>query len=218
LELASGKSSADRVVLTDPSFAPLPPFSGGSVSLTLQAHWQDGVVIPSGKVSCSALVGGARVPDFAGQLSNGSAQCSFRVPPRSPGKQLIAGIEVTDADGNRDSQTAAVKVGDNVAPVTKAIPSQGRYGHTVLLRYRISDDSGQARPVVTVSKGVTRVSTLRGAFAPAQATQSRAIKWQAPPPPKKAVRLAGRTWKFCVSGADRSANRGTASCARLVLR
>ena len=58
MELATGKSSADSVVLTDPSFDPSPPFSGASVSLTLQAHWQDGVVIPSGKVSCSALVGG----------------------------------------------------------------------------------------------------------------------------------------------------------------
>ena len=73
MELATGKSSADSVVLTDPSFDPSPPFSGASVSLTLQAHWQDGVVIPSGKVSCSALVGGTSVPDFA-------ASCEWERP------------------------------------------------------------------------------------------------------------------------------------------
>jgi hypothetical protein len=218
VELATGKSSADSVALTNASFNPSPPFSGESVALTVQARWQDGMVIPSGSVTCSAVAGETRVSELPGQLTNGTAQCSFQVPPHSAGKQLIADIEVTDVDGNHDGHTLEVKIGDNVAPITKAISSHGRYGHAVLLRYRISDDSGQARPVATVIKGGTRVATLRGTFAPVQASQAHAIRWQAPPPRSKAVPLAGKTWKFCVSGTDRSANRGTPSCARLVLR
>jgi subtilisin family serine protease len=213
VELATGKSSADSVVLTNPLLDPSPLFSGGAASLTVEARWQDGVVIPSANVTCSAVVGAVRLPESSGHLSNGTAECSFQVPPRSAGKGLTATIQVTDADGNQSSQTLTTKIGDNAAPITVAIPSGGRYGHAVLLRYRISDDSGQARPVITVIKGGTRVATLRGAFALAQATQPHAIRWQAPAAP-----AAGKRWRFCVIGTDHSANRGSPSCAPLVLR
>jgi Subtilase family len=218
VELATGKSSADSVVLTNPSLDPSPPFSGGSASLTVQARWQDGVVIGSGNVTCSAVAGAVRVPETSGQLSNGAAQCSFQVPLRSAGKQLTATIQVRDPDGNKSDQTLTTKIGDNVAPITKAIPSRGRYGHTVLLRYRLSDDSGQARPIITVYRGTTRVTTLRGAFVPARATQPHAVRWQAPAAPPKTAGSPRKRWSFCVSGTDRSANRSSPSCAPLVLR
>ena len=102
---------------------------------------------------------------------------------------------------------------DTVPPTVRALPSSGRAGGVVRLRYRVFDDaSARTREVVTVLRpGGSRVATVRTRFSPSERGIVYHVRWRAP------RSLVGR-FRFCVQAEDPSGNRSVRSCAPLMLR
>jgi subtilisin family serine protease len=108
LELATGQSSADSVVLGAPRYAA--PRAGRGFAVRVLAAWQDGVPLDSGTVHCSAAAGGRRIATVDDTLMQGSGACAYRIPRWAARKRMSVAIAVTDSAGNRSTRTFAVLV------------------------------------------------------------------------------------------------------------
>jgi hypothetical protein len=106
---------------------------------------------------------------------------------------------------------AATFARDTSAPRASAIPSSGRAGGGVALRYRISDDSGSASAELRVRRGSRVLDTIR---RPAEAAHGRlaVAHWYAP----ARARRGGLV--FCVRATDAAGNRSGSACAPVRLR
>jgi hypothetical protein len=101
-----------------------------------------------------------------------------------------------------------------VRPTARAFAATGRRGTTIRLRYRVFDNRGFTRELVTVYRGKTqRVRRIATRYA---ATGARGkvyfVRWKAP------RRVGARSWRFCVQAFDRAGNKSRASCAGIKLR
>jgi hypothetical protein len=98
---------------------------------------------------------------------------------------------------------------DHTPPRAVALPASVVSGHTVSLRYRVTDDSGKARAVVRVywaqnllyASIETPYRTAKGAL--------QSTSWRTPPG------LSGRKFRFCVLASDHAGNVGIPGCAPL---
>jgi hypothetical protein len=100
---------------------------------------------------------------------------------------------------------------DTTAPRVSAVPSSGRVGTLVHLRYRASDDSGRAREHVTVLRGTRTVVKLSTRLASVAAGRTYFVAWRAP-------RSARGTLRFCMRATDAAGNNSPSSCAPLHVR
>lgn len=110
-----------------------------------------------------------------------------------------------------DTGTATMVLADTTAPTATALPSAGRAGQAVRLTYRVSDDRGNTREVLTVRRGAKTLATVRAKLHPAVAGQARSASWKVPATLKGVLR-------FCVRAFDAAGNASPQSCARLVIR
>jgi hypothetical protein len=91
----------------------------------------------------------------------------------------------------------------------RALPSSGFRGSVVKLRYRVADNSGSTREIVTVYRGRTaRVKRVSTRFGPTGKTYF--VRWRSP--------RGGVGWRFCVQAFDRAGNKSAVSCARIRLK
>jgi hypothetical protein len=102
---------------------------------------------------------------------------------------------------------------DTVRPTARALPSSGRSGARVKLRFRSSDDSGKTSVQVVVYQGskLLESGTTSMAFRGYKLDLIDAVVWY---PPSS---LKGR-FRFCVTAIDPAGNRSVRSCSVVALR
>ncbi len=92
------------------STTPAKPVSGKSFVAKLKAKRDDsGALVTSGKVACSATVGGARLRVQRSGFAQGAAYCVWRVPENVTGALLRGSIAVTSS-GKTAKKAFALKV------------------------------------------------------------------------------------------------------------
>lgn len=134
------------------------------------------------------------------QLAAGSHQ--FRVFSTGSWTIHVFGTATTTTPSTTTTTTSTSPAGADVtAPVVKAYATHGKRGKMVKLMFDMSDDSGQATPVIFVSLGFTDVLKHTGHAA---ANGSYYHPWI----PRKAG-----LYSFCVDAFDAAANIGKESCA-----
>ena len=101
---------------------------------------------------------------------------------------------------------------DQEPPRVTALPSSGKRGTIVRLRYRVTDDSGRSRESATVYQGARRLAVVRGRLDEADPEALfYFLPWKAP------STLPPGTLRFCVQAADPTGNASAPSCATLRL-
>jgi subtilase family protein len=209
VELATGKSTADAVTIAEPRFEARVE-GGSSATAAAGVTYQDGVAVLKGTATCTADVAGRALAAKEQQFDNGSVRCSWDVPAAAGGGTLTAHVEVEDAEsgavGSRDFEADVLDV---LAPRAQALRASGRYGRRVALRFRISEETGEARRLLRVYRGSKAVSS---AWSGLEADGPGSVAWKAP------RRGTKGPFRFCVSAWDRSGNESDRSCARIVLR
>lgn len=99
---------------------------------------------------------------------------------------------------------------DTTPPRVKALPSRGRRGKTMKIRYRVSDDSGMSKERVTVYRSRQLLATIGSPLDRAEAgTLYYYVKWRVPGALRKG------TLRACVRATDPAGNRSKTSCAVL---
>jgi subtilisin family serine protease len=109
LELATGRSSADQVVL-GAAHLDSAPRAGKQFTIHVAARWQDGMAVDSGSAHCTAAVGGRRIASVDGVLEAGSAACSYRIPSWAARRRMTISVSARDAAGNGVDRSLAFSV------------------------------------------------------------------------------------------------------------
>ena len=110
-----------------------------------------------------------------------------------------------------DTGLATFVLVDTTAPTATALPGAATAGKVARLTYRVSDDSGKTREVLTVRRGAKTLATVRAKLHPAVAGRARSVSWKVP------ATLRGML-RFCVRAFDAAGNASPQSCARFVIR
>jgi uncharacterized repeat protein (TIGR01451 family) len=114
--------------------------------------------------------------------------------------------------GLNDRTGQAKTVVDRVPPKAQAIASAAEVGALAKLRFRISDDHGTARALVTVRRGGRRIGSASSGYGPVAYGTVYYVGWRVPPT------LRRGTYRFCVVAVDPAGNKSPASCAPLAVR
>jgi Tol biopolymer transport system component len=96
------------------------------------------------------------------------------------------------------------------APTLTAVPSRGRPGKRIALRFKVSDDSGRASVAITVFVGKRPYGYLHTPLKARSAGHTYTVSWRSP-----SVRGLLR---FCGDAYDPSGNESGRSCAPIVTR
>jgi Tol biopolymer transport system component len=126
-------------------------------------------------------------------------------------------VYVMSADGGPQRQLTHNNVDDIVmdwqalhdlrAPSVKALPSSGKLGKAITLRFRASDDSGRASVGITVYWGKRPVDYLHTPLRHRSAGHTYTASWHS-------YRFGGPL-RFCAEAYDPSGNESARSCARI---
>jgi hypothetical protein len=138
-------------------------------------------------------------------------------PPASSGGGAPSPTVTTPATSSAPAPTPAPSpspspLPDRVRPIARALTGSATRGKRSLLRFKLFDDSGTARAVVTLREGGKTIATLRSGFASVKSGRTYSISW------KPSAHTARRGLAFCVVGTDRAGNASKRSCAPLSLR
>jgi|GEM_PF-1140248 len=212
VELATGKSTADALVVAEPRFESRLE-AGGPASATADVTYQDGAPVASGSATCTASAGDHELKTTEQKLTGGVVRCAWDVPAAFGGLRLVAHVDVQDAEtGAKASRDFQARVLDVQAPATKALRASGRYGSRVTLRFRASEETGAARRLVRVYRKTKAVFSSSSDLAGVDSAALRSVAWAAPGRDKRGA------YRFCVWAWDRSGNESDPSCARVALR
>jgi Subtilase family len=212
VELATGKSTADAVVVGEPRFDGRLE-AGGSASAAADVTYQDGAPVASGSATCTASAGGHTLKTTEQKLAGGVVHCSWDVPAALGGLSLVAHVDVQDAEtGAKASRDFAADVLDAQAPETKALRASGRFGARVTLRFHVTEETGAARRLVRVYRKTKAIFSSSSDLADVGSAALRSVAWTAPGRGKRG------SYRFCVWAWDRSGNESDPSCARIALR
>jgi subtilisin family serine protease len=212
VELVTGKSTADAVVVGEPRFDGRLE-AGGPVSATADVTYQDGAPVGAGSATCTASAGDRKLKTTQQKLEGGAVRCAWDVPAALGGRSLVAHVDVQDAEtGAKASRDFRADVLDVQAPQTTALRASGRYGARVTLRFRVSEETGAARRLVRVYRKTKAIFSSSSDVADVDSAALRSVAWAAP------RRGARGAYRFCVWAWDRSGNESDPSCARVALR
>jgi len=137
-------------------------------------------------------------------------------------ERVLSGLALSGSSPSELTQTAAAAVArmtaagalrskDILAPIVYAVPSNGRRGSNVTLRFQLVDDSGKSRVTVQILAGSRQVARLGTRLRPTNAFKLASLAWPAP-------KTAARKLRFCAVATDAAGNKSPPSCAALILR
>jgi hypothetical protein len=98
----------------------------------------------------------------------------------------------------------------DTAPVVQTLPSVGKRGRVVSLRYRVFDHGDATRETISVVSGGKRVASLRRPYHVSHSRSPTAVRWQGLHTPAVA--------RFCVRGWDPAGRASRSSCNTLRVR
>ena len=212
VELVTGKSTADAVVVAEPRFDGRVE-AGGSVSATADVTYQDGAAVAAGSATCTASAGDRKLKTTEQKLEGGIVRCAWDVPAALGGRTLAAHVDVQDAEtGAKAGRDFDADVLDVQAPQATTLRASGRYGARVTLRFRVAEETGTARRLVRVYRKTKTIFSSSSDLAAVDSAALRSVAWTAP------RRGARGAYRFCVWAWDRSGNESDPSCARIALR
>lgn len=123
------------------------------------------------------------------------------------GSKSTAGIP-TGLNGT-PTQTKRV---DRVRPTTRAIASSAKRGKVAKIRFRIYDNSGVAKAIVTIRRGRKMVGHVSTGFGPVAAGGVYYVAWHVP------KKLKPGRYTFTVVAADRAKHKSKPSHATFTVR
>ena len=212
LELETGLSAADSIQMGDINLAQIVHGAGEAVTASVRARWQDGVPLAAPNVACTGAVAGQQL-NLTSESYDGEAHCTWTVPTSAENSKLSIQITVKDPwTGVLATQSAERQVKDVIPPEAQAIASEGRWGGTVALKYRVADETGSARAEISVRRDGRVLLRLDSPLGPRDDSTVYSMPWRAPD-----VRKAAR-YSFCVRAWDHAGNVSPASCAAVKLR
>jgi subtilisin family serine protease len=212
VELVTGKSTVDAVVVGEPRFEGHVD-AGGSASATADVTYADGAAVVAGSATCTASGGNHELKTTEQKLEGGVVRCAWDVPAALGGRRLAAHVDVQDVEtGAKASRDFAADVDDVQAPEAKALHASGRYGARLTLRFRISEETGTARRLVRVYRKTRAIFSSSSDLGDVDSAALRTLAWTAP------RRGAKGPFRFCVWAWDRSGNQSDPSCAAISLR
>jgi len=212
VELVTGKSTADAVVVGEPRFDGRLE-AGGSVSATADVTYQDGAAVAAGSATCTASAGDHKLKTTEQKLEGGVVRCTWDVPAALGGRSLDAHVDVQDAEtGAKAARDFQADLLDVQAPETTALRASGRYGARLTLRFRVAEETGTARRLVRVYRKTKAIFSSSSDLVAVDSAALRSVAWTAP------RRGAKGSYRFCVWAWDRSGNESDPSCARIALR
>jgi hypothetical protein len=97
---------------------------------------------------------------------------------------------------------------DRAPPRLRTIPGTAARGKTADLRYRVSDDSGKSRELLTIMQGKTTIGRVAVPLAPVANGHTYTAHWRVPRGLRPGTRL------YCGIAVDAAGNLSTRSCAR----
>jgi hypothetical protein len=100
---------------------------------------------------------------------------------------------------------------DRDPPHISTLRATARHGTRVALRFKVWDDSGQAREELTVFTGKRKVLAIDVPLLPVVYRHVYTVRWRMP------ASLRPGTGKFCAVGVDAAGNRSKRSCSALVV-
>ncbi len=98
---------------------------------------------------------------------------------------------------------------DREPPRIRTLPGAAPAGKTVLLRFRVFDDSGKSRELLTIMQGRVTIGRVAVPLAEAHYRRLYAAPWRVPRSLKRGPRL------YCAVAIDQAGNRSTRSCSAL---
>jgi len=114
-------------------------------------------------------------------------------------------------DGPKSVTAVFTEARDTTAPTVRALPSTGRRGSLVHLRYRVTDDGGKSSEQLTVLRARKVLARLRSPMH--EAVPGRVLynfaTWRVPGSVRRGL------LRFCVTASDAAGNRSRPSCAVL---
>src|SRR5919199_214351 len=180
VELVTGKSTVDAVVIGEPRFEGRVG-GGGSASATADVTYQDGAAIAAGSATCAASVGDHDLKTTEQNREGGVVPCAWEAPAALGGRQLNAHVDVQDAEtGAKAGRAFETEVVDAQPPETKALRATGRYGARVTLRFRVTEETGAARRLVRVYRKTKTIFSSSSDVAALDSGALRSIAWTAP--------------------------------------
>jgi subtilisin family serine protease len=207
LELATGKSAADRIELSAAS-GRAAVGAGRRVTETATLNWGDGVAVDVATAACSATIDGAPAQVVVQSFEQGAATCAWSTPKSAGGHILTGTIGVTEPQTNLSvSKPFTTRLDDVTRPKVKALAGAGSFNAVVPLRFVANEETGPVSVKLRVYRGATRVATGKRSAA---SGATSVFGWTAP----------GATttpFKFCVTATDRAGNVSASSCAAIRL-
>jgi hypothetical protein len=151
-------------------------------------------VAPGSQVTLLALPDeGSTFTGWSGGGCSGAGQCSATITADTA---VTAGFERVDS----------------AAPHIATLPAAAVRGRTAQLRFRVFDDSGQSREVVTVLDGKRVLARIAVPLGSVVYRRVYAARWRVP------RTLAPGRRRFCAVAVDAAGNRSTRSCSALGIR
>jgi subtilisin family serine protease len=209
LELATGRSAADRIDLAATS-GPAKLAAGRRLTETAAVEWGDGIAVGAATVTCGATVGGTTMQPLVQAFANGRATCTWATPIAGGGHLLTGTISATEpGSGLSATKTFTTALGDVIRPTVHALASVGRWGSRVPLHFVASEATGAVAVRVRVLRRGAVVGTVSGRAA---SGADASIGWTAPRD------RTTQMYRFCVTAKDKAGNVSAKSCAAIRLR
>jgi hypothetical protein len=207
LELATGKSAADRIELSQPR-GRAAAGAGRRVTQTATLNWGDGVAVDVSTTVCTATIDGAPAQLLVQSFEQGTATCAWSTPKSAAGQTLAGTIGVTEPQTNLSvSKPFATRLDDVTRPKVKALAGAGRFNGVVPLHFVASDETGSVSVRLRVYRGAKRIATAKRTAA---SGATSVFGWRAP-------RATTTPFKFCVTATDKAGNVSASSCAPIRL-
>ena len=167
-------------------------------------------LLGSGQGTVTSRPVGLRCPSTCSAIFPGQSALELRASAR-PGSHFTGWTE--DCSGTACSFTldgdksVGAAFADVQAPRVRALASRGARGGRVRLRYRVNENTGEARVTIRVGRRLVRTPYRRLA-----ATRTYSTWWRL----ARSVSRGGH--RFCVRASDRSRHTSRWSCAALTVR
>lgn len=176
---------------------------------------------PRGNIQITATVGQAGAEQVTAAISaqqsesslaNNTATIKYTVGTTTTTTTTTTPTTTGGVPGGLNATGTSANTPDKKAPTARALGSAALPGTMAKLKFRISDNRGTAKALVTVKHGARIVGTAKTGFGPVVAGSTYFVGWHVPKTLRKGE------YSFCVVAVDKAGNRSHSTCAALAVK